>query len=287
MLGDFWKSLTVGVQRRWRTGLIQGLSVIGGVWLITEVLIASSSTAATWLHDNGDLYLRSVLTLGAIWFFAYSYETRSVTFLVPTTDFRINIRFGDFFAEQSDWLIGVNEFFDGTLGHVVAQGSVHGQFITKVYGGDEARFRADVDKALAGKPSTVAQRATQPSAKYPIGTTAVVANGKHHAFLMAMSHTDLTTAKASSDVPLLWQAFKGGLDAVHNYGNGAALAMPLIGNGRSSVNVEPQHLLRLIVLSLVDFGRKVGLPKQVTIVVPDACFDLLDLREIRRDWMKR
>jgi hypothetical protein len=40
-------------------------------------------------------------------------------------------------------------------------------------------------------------------------------------------------------------------------------------------------------LALVDFGRKVGLPKQVTIVVPEACFEQLDTREIRRDWMKR
>lgn len=286
-MNNFYRSLTIGLRRRWRTGLGQALGVAGAIWLVTEIATASSAAAADWLQNHGDLYSWSVIAAGVLWFFGYSYETRSVTFLVPTTDYRINIKYGDLFDEKSDWLIGVNEFFDSTLGHVVAQASLHGQFIAKVYGADEARFRADVDAALAGKQSTQTQRGVLPSARYPIGTTAVVANGSHQAFLMATSHTDPTTAKASSSVPLLWEAMLGGLQAVHLYGNGAALAMPLIGNGRSSVNVEPQHLLRLIVLSLVDFGRKVGLPKAVTIVVPDACFELLDLREIRRDWRRR
>jgi hypothetical protein len=287
MLDSFYKSLTIGLQRRWRTGLGQAFGVAGAIWLVTEIAIASSTAATTWLQHHGGLYRSTVIAAAVVWFLVHAYETRSVTFLVPTTDYRITIKYGDLFAEKADWLIGVNEFFDSTLGHVVAQQSLHGQFIAKVYGSDEAAFRAAADAALAGKPSIPTHRPIQPSAQYPIGTTAVVANGAHKAFLMAMSHTDMATAKASSSVPLLWEAMLGGLQAVHNYGNGAALSMPLIGNGRSSVNVEPQHLLRLIVLSLVDFGRKVALPKEVTIVVPAPCFEMLDLREIRRDWMRR
>ena len=114
-----------------------------------------------------------------------------------------------------------------------------------------------------------------------------MANGAHKAFLVAMSRTDHITHKAGSTVPMLWDAMKGALKAVNDHGNGEPFAMPLIGNGLSSVNVEPQHLLRLIILALVDFGRKVGLPKQVTIVVPEGCFEQLDIREIKRDWMKR
>jgi Domain of unknown function (DUF6430) len=63
--------------------------------------------------------------------------------------------------------------------------------------------------------------------------------------------------------------------------------LPLIGNGQSSVNIEPQHLLRLIVLALVEYGRKVGLPNQVSIIVPEDCFKMLDIQEIQRDWSKR
>ncbi|THD64507.1 MAG: hypothetical protein E8A49_02940 [Phenylobacterium sp.] len=281
-----WKSLSVGLARRWRAGLTQAFGVAGAIWLVTEIVTRVSTTANTWLTNNGDTYLMGVLIAGAAWFLAYSYERRKVTFQVPTTSSYITIKFGNMFDEPTDWLIGVNEFFDGRLGQVIAPTSVHGQFISRVFNGDENAFRRAVTTALKGVLFTTTTRSSQPSDAYAIGTTAVLANGPHKAFLVAMSHTDHVTHKAGSTVPMMWDAMRGALQAVQNHGNGQPLAMPLIGNGLSSVNVEPQHLLRLIVLALVDFGRKVGLPKQVTIVVPEACFDALDLREIRRDWMK-
>jgi hypothetical protein len=115
----------------------------------------------------------------------------------------------------------------------------------------------------------------------------VLDNGPHKMFLVAMSRTDLANSKASSDVPTLWMALRGALESIHNFGNGAPLSLPLIGNGQSSINIAPQHLLRLIVLALVDHGRTVGLPKRVTIVVPEDCFEALDIQEICRDWRER
>jgi 20S proteasome alpha/beta subunit len=105
---------------------------------------------------------------------------------------------------------------------------------------------------------------------------------------MAMARTDHATFKASSDVATLWAALKGGLTAVHTYGGGAPLAMPLFGNGQSGINLAPQHLLRLVTLALVDFGRNSNtqLPKQVTVILHDRCFEELDIREIARDWKK-
>jgi hypothetical protein len=287
MANRFLKSLTVGWARRWRTGLSQAFGVAGTIWLITEVITRVSKAANDWVTANGDTYLIGVLIAGAVWFLVYAYERRRITFQVPTTSSYINIKFGNLFDEKSDLLIGVNEFFDGQLGQVVAKTSVHGQFITNVFNGDETRFRAAVMAALNGVPSTPTARPSQPSDAYAMGITAVLANGPCKAFLVAMSHTNHNTHKAGSTVPIIWEAMKGALQAVQDHGNGEPLAMPLIGNGLSSVNVEPQHLLRLVVLALVDFGRKVGLPKQVTIVVPEACFEQLDIREIRRDWMKR
>lgn len=259
----------------------------GAIWLATEIVTRVSQAANDWLSANGNIYLAIVLTSAAIWFLAYSYERRFISFQVPTTSSQIIIKFGNIFDEQMDWLIGVNEFFDGRLGQVIAKTSVHGQFITNVFNGDEARFRAAVTAALAGVPSTPTPRPIQPSERFEIGTTAALANGTHKAFLVAMSSTDHVTHKAKATVPMLWEAMKGALQAVHDHGNGQPVAMPLIGNGLSSVNIEPQHLLRLITLALVDFGRKIGLPKQVFIVLPDGCFEQLDIREIRRDWMKR
>lgn len=280
------RSVIVGLTRRWKTGLTQAFGVAGAIWLVTEITTKVSQTADKWLAQHGNLYIETVLITSAVWFFYYSYEARSVSFLIPTTDSEINIKFGDLFLEQSDWIIGANEFFDSALGHVVAINSLHGQFISKVFSGDEPRFRGALDAALAGKPFDETSRTIQPAKRYPIGTTAVLQNGSHKVYLVAISRTDLITAKASSTVSMLWDALIGGLQTVHESGNGSMISLPLIGNGRSSVNVAPQHLLRLVVLALVDFGRKKGLPKQINIVLSDDCFEHLDLREIKRDWKK-
>lgn len=281
------KLLVTGIRRQWKAGLTQALSLVGVIWLLTEISTKIFAAAASWLSQHGNLYISLVIAAAAIRFASFVYEARSVSFFIPTTDFQINIRFGNLLEAKTHWLIGVNEFFDSDIGHIVSQDSLHGKFITSVYNGDAARFRAALDSALAGISATQTQRQNNASLKYEIGTTAVLPNGPHKAFLVAVSQTDLVTAKASSTVPLLWDALRGGLQSVHDYGNGLPLSMPLIGNGRSSVNIEPQHLLRLIVLALVDFGRKVGLPKQVNIIVSEACFEMLDIREIRRDWSKK
>ncbi len=286
MQNAFFSSLTVGLIRRWRLGFTQAFSVAGMIWLVTEITTRASTKANSWLDTNGDSYLIGVLLISIIWFVAYIFEPRTITFQVPTTNSYITIKFGNLFDEPADWLIGVNEFFDGRLGQVIAQKSVHGQFISNVFNGDEALFRSAVTAALSGTVSTPTARPVEPSDAFEIGTTAVVANGQRKAFLVAMSHTDHATHKAGSTVPMIWDAMRGALQAVKSQGNGEPLAMPLIGNGLSSVNVEPQHLLRLIILALIDFGRKSGLPNQVTIVVSQECFDQLDIREIKRDWHK-
>lgn len=288
MINEVFKSLRVGIKRRWGAAITQALSAAGAVWLITEIATKVSDPLDHWIKQHGNTYTAIVLAAAAIWFVRHIYEVRAVSFRLPTTDTKIEIRYGDLFAQSTDWLIGVGEFFDSQVGDVVSQHSLHGKVIINTFNGDSARFRTAVDAALAEAEGTrVQQRTISPKTKYEIGTTAVLDRGQHKVFLVAMARVDLATFKASSDVPTLWWALTGALAAIRNHGNGAPISLPLIGNGRSSVNIEPQHLLRLIVLALVDYGRKFDLPKQVAIVVPEDCFEALDIREIRRDWRKR
>lgn len=287
MWSKLFQSIFVGIRRRWKRGAGQALAAVGSIWLVTQIAMQVSEAAKTWLDQNGTTYFAVVAAAALAWFLIYTYEPRKVRFQIPTTDSFITVKFGNIFSEQCHWMIGVNEFFDGRLGQVISKNSVHGQFITRVFHGSEQAFRDAVTNALPKKRSGKKKRPNLPDVPYPVGTTAVVANGAHKAFLFAMSETDLVTHKASCDVPMLWTAMAGALATVRDQGNGEPVAMPLLGNGLSGVNIEPQHLLRLITLRLVEFGRKESLPKSVSIVVLDDCFEQLDIREIARDWKER
>lgn len=266
------------------------MAAVGAVWTITEVITTASTSAKSAFDAQGIDYLVVMAILFVLVFLAYVFEPDSVSFKVPNTDTKITLKYSDIFAQDANLLIGVNEFFDGELGAPVSKNTVHGQLIVRNFNGSAVSFRAAVDPALAatGGVASPTARIIEPSNAYPIGTTVALPNGSHSIFLMAMANTDLNTSKASSDVPKLWSALGKGLQVVHDHGNGEPLAMPLFGNGQSGVKLEPQHLLRLLVLALVDFATNSNarLPKDVIIVLHESCFEELDIREIARDWKK-
>lgn len=281
-------SIALGVRRRWRPAIVTSFATVGAIWTITEMLAAIFSGVKLVLDSDGFNYLILVLIIFVITFISYSYEPMRVEFKVPGCDTKIKLEFGDLFNQQSHILVGVNEFFDGELGQPVSKNTVHGQFIVRNFSGSAVEFRKIVDLKLSELNITPTQtaRAFEPSKSFPLGTTIAVPNGQHLAFLMAMAKTDLVNSKATSDVPMLWSALETALKTVHFHGNGGSLAMPLFGNGQSGIKLEPQHLLRLIVLNLINFSinGNARLPKKVLIILHEDCFQELDIREIARDW---
>lgn len=283
-MGKFGQSLGIGIRRRWRRGVAALLSVLGSVWLLTEVLTRVSKGTNQWLDSNGTTYLVLASIAAVCGFLVACYETREVAFTIPNTDTTLTLRFGSIFNEDAHWIVGVNEFFDSTLGNIVSATSLHGQIVAKLYNGNEASFRHDVDSSLVGHTSQTVQRAAGQTAKYGLGTTAVIARGPRKIFLVAISKTDVITHRSSSTVPILWDALGEAFKQIDSVGNGEPLAMPLIGNGRASLNIPPQHLLRLITLKLFEAARQYDLPRAITINLSDDCFEHLDLVEIKRGW---
>lgn len=290
MANQFIRSVTVGIKRRWSGGLKIGLACVGGAWTVTELLTAALPPLKQSLEAHGADYLIVMAALFAGAFISYVVEPSLVSFKIPLTDTKITLKYGDLFREDADLLIGVNELFDGELGVPVSKNTVHGQMLVRSFGGSAAAFRAAVDPVLqaTGLQPTTTTRTFQPKQAYPIGTTIRIPDGAHCLFLMAMTRTDVATSKASADVPTLWCALKSALQVVHDQGNGEPIAMPLFGNGQAGVKLEPQNLLRLLILTLVDFATNSAarLPKQVTVVLHETCFEALDIREIARDWKK-
>ena len=280
------KGIGVGLQRRKVRGTTIAFGVVGAAWTITEVLNFSSDTLKAQLAAHHVIFLVAVILLAALTFLIAAYEPHKVSFRVPTTNTLVELTFGNLLNEAGDIVVAVNECFDFQLGPVVAPTSLHGQLITTRFQSDESAFRQAVDQALTGKSPSSVQRAVGNPHRYEIGTTALLSMGASHAYLVALTHTDPITHKATADVTDLWTALDGLWKEVRIRSNNRALSVPLIGGGPSGVNLAPQHLLRLLVLSLVTNARQRVITSQVRFVLPEACFDVLDLREIARDWRK-
>jgi hypothetical protein len=191
---------------------------------------------------------------------------------------------GDLFGATGDHLvIPVNDGFDGALGVAVDPKSVHGQLIQKLYNGSQREFEAACDAQLFKSQGVPSGRKGR-KLSYPIGTTAAVPLEGRNGFLFALSRTDATTLKAQSDVGAIWAALAGLWQCVRNHSNGHSVSLPLAGAGQSGVGVEPMHLLRLILLSILVATREREVNKRINIVLHPDLFEKIDLRGIKNDW---
>lgn len=273
----------LGIKRRALLGTTATLSFLGGLWLLTEIGTFISINVRNFLELHSGSYLATAIAGSILAFLVRVYEPRKVSFEIPTTQIRVTLKFSDLFDEPCDIAVAVNEFVDSEIGQRIASNSVHGQLITRWFN-SEAHFRASVDSLLPKQLGVTTSRSRAPKRRYPLGTTVRVQGGGKQAYLFVLTHTDLVTDKASVSLSEAIESIRQLLVYIHQNGNGRAVAMPLIGNGLSGLNLKPQHILRLLVLLIVTVGRTSGLPNDIRICLHDDCFEHLDLREIARDW---
>lgn len=282
---SFFENLWVGLQRRWRQSLAASLATAGAIWLIIEICGAAWPKLSNVLYENATAYLATVILLCVVAFLVRGFEPLSVKFKIPTTSNHLTIKYGDLFHQKDcSFIIPVNEFFDYQLGHHVSPTSTHGGFINAIYNGDGDAFKADVDLKLDPALAIPTSRPGDRFNRYPLGTVVRLSVGPNLALLVAVANTDLTTSKACTTVDRLWAALEYAYRDVRDYGGGRTFALPLIGNGRSNLNLPPQHVLRLLILSIVTFARREGIASDLVVMLPRACLEHLDLLEIKRDW---
>jgi len=280
---EMLKSVWVGAKRRYIQGIGVAFAFLGALWTITEVAGFAWSAAKAYLEAHPGGYLTVAIGGFVAAFLVRVYEPRRVSFRVPTTDTTVTLKFADLFKEDADVVVAANEYFDSEIGQRVSPTSIHGKLIQQWFS-SEADFRQRVDAELAANTATSTGRSPGPDAAYQLGTSVRVSAGPRQAYVFAFAHSDPNTGKANVDLPEAIGALRALLLDVHQRGSGRPVALPLIGNGQSGLNLPPQHLLRLLVLLIVSVAREKGLPKDIRVCLADECFEQLDLREIARDW---
>jgi hypothetical protein len=205
-------------------------------------------------------------------------------FKVKTTNTLLDISFGDLFKSPGCKVIPVNEYFDSELGELVSPKSLHGQLLRDYFGGHPAAFNALVDEDLKSQQYEEVGRTLGRTRRYGIGTTAVVSARDERFLLVAFCKTDLTTLKASADVPELWTALSGLWRKARICAGGDTISVPLIGGGLSGLGLPSAQLLQLLLISVVRESKREHIANEIHVVLPEACLDEIDLRPIKQEW---
>jgi len=289
---SFVYRLRIGIIRNWKKIPIWMLNVFGILWAIIEPVYMYFPQYKSFFDSVGHyIFYGSVILAVAYAVFYRCVEPLHITISIKDTNTIIHIMFGEFFSEGNHLAIPVNEFFDSQLGggnaqhgDIVAPNSIHGQFITKIYNSDSAKFDDDVNNSLVGVGYRQSKRIAGKNLKYPIGTTAAIGIGANKNFLFALTKTDGSSAKASADVPTMWYALQGLWKKVREHSNGLPVSVPLIGSGQSQVGLEPMHLVRLIILSILKASKNQEITKEINIVLLNNYIDKINLIALKEEW---
>jgi len=228
--------------------------------------------------------LITVLIISIIYTVLKIRQPSKIEISLSHTNTNIEIIFGDIFKEDGFRVISVNEFFDSELGLPVSEKSLHGILLSKCFGGYGKSFDDIIERELESIPSDHIGRNQGKTKKYPIGTTALVPINNDRYLCFALCKTDISTCKAYSDVPTLWQALIGLWQKARVVLGGNVLVIPLIGSGLAGIGLPPRELLYLIILSAVAETKTKEITTCIRIVLSQNYFNIIDLNEVKRYW---
>ena len=285
MIADFFKNLFRTI-RRHPVGLVWQWFVAFSVgWTVTE--------AASHFADGKAPFLKGIVWLGAIsvasliWAFVSKWQLAKVEIPIKQSNVSVEVFFGDIFKCDGITAIPVSEFFDSEIGLPVSPNSLHGIFIKECFGGHPQAFDDQVVVQLAAIRPTQIKKDQGKTARYSIGTTAVIESRGRHYLAFALSHADPKTCKASANVPQMFEALAGLWCKARTHMNGNALNLPLVGSGPSGVGLPAADLVHILMLSFADESRRQIVTQKLRIVLTWDRLHQVDLRQLKKSWEEK
>ncbi len=198
------------------------------------------------------------------------------------------IALGDLFAQDDAHLVvGFTDTFDTATEQdlVINSGSVQGQLVEHLYGGDRALLDRQLRMALRNVPTTVTEsRSAKPKGKrtrFPLGTVATLRHSGRCVFAVAYSRmgNDLLATSSVADLRLsldrLWQT-------VYLHGQLKPVALALVGAGLARVDAGPEELLIMIIESFAAAALARRFCSELRIVIQPSALERITMLDVSR-----
>lgn len=206
-------------------------------------------------------------------------------------DTKVTLVTGDLFSQDANLVVGMSDFFDVETPHIIAENSVQGQLLSRVYRNDVSALRADIESALVGvAPVEVGFVKPGNSNRYALGTVASIRRHRLHYFCVAYTRMD-SNNNVSTSIGILWESLEKLWNEVRSRSNGEPVAAPIIGLGQSGLsNILPiQDALRFLILSFVFASRHQRVCEELIIVIrpqDEKRIDMLEVQEFLQSLKK-
>lgn len=228
------------------------LIAIGSLSGFVTILWAFFSSSLSPLANKCPWSLLSFLLTLAVIYALYANRCKNKIELNLSDKVKAKIFFGDLFESKEIIVIPVNEYFDTTVDEkIISSYTIHGKFVQKFFGGNEAELKKQIKKELTkyAPLETNSGRLHGNKKKYPIGTVCEVKNGNKIFYLLALTRfktNHRAEVKNSEYLRVLCDLFS----YVEQNSQGKNVSIPLIGAGHSGVILSKQKLLEFLLFSI-------------------------------------
>ncbi len=191
-----------------------------------------------------------IVIVGSVCYALWQIKSKKSISVTLSSDLKLTICEGDLFEKKGIICIPVNEYFDTHVGDgVIAERSVHGQFINRLFKDRIDELSGKINKGLrqAGGVEHERRLIECPNIKYPLGTCVDIRDGENLYVLFALCHfddNDKAFVKRSEYVYVVNQV----MEHLTKIAEDKTVYMPLIGAGLARLRRTPQRIL----LNLVD-----------------------------------
>jgi len=278
------------VKALWRTASRHPIAIACAAFVAFSVLWTVTEAGhhfSEWTFLKGKCWVTIISALSFLYALASRWRVAKVTVPLRQSNVVMEVVFGDIFECEGISAIPVGEFFESEFGLPVSPDSLHGIFINRCFGGHPQAFDDQVANQLAGVRSTQIKKSCGKTARYPIGTTALLTASDDSYLVFALTHADPRTCKASADVPQMFEALSGLWRTARTHMNGRSLNLPLVGSGPSGVGLPAVDLIHIIMLSFMDQSRRQIVTQRLRIVLTWDRLDEVDLRQLKKTWEEK
>lgn len=256
------------------------LEVFGVLWLIVEITAFFSADAGVKLRDQAS-YFYIIGFISTLWI---RRPLISVSERLPNRDVEIEIRVGNIFEIDRDWIISTNTTFDTALDNKpISENSLQGQF-TKYFYPNVTHLDRDIEESLKGQPFTQLDgKRVGKNKRYKLGTVVKLELKKRLVYLVAVAHMNEHGVCEQTPFESVQDSLASTWEYIARCGDISPLVIPLIGSGHARVCVSRETIAKEIIKSFVAACSSIHFCKKLTIIISPDDYHIhqLNLYELR------
>lgn len=200
-------------------------------------------------------------------------------------DTTITVMFGDLFKLDGWKAVAVNDFFDSKVDEVhIASQSLHGQSLTRYWGGNMEDWDKQVQTQLSQVACETVARESGKSQRYDVGSTAACTAGGEKLLFVVLTHTDIETLETRADSRDLIKAVRGLLTKARTVCAKQPLNIPLMGSGLARIGIKSGILVDLILTAVFEETKLNKITDEIRIVLPVGKMSEINLAALKQDW---